>query len=224
MNARLLLATSSAKKIAELRQIFSGLPVALVTPPDLELDLDPEETGSTFEENAQIKAEAFARASGLPSLADDSGLEVDALNGEPGVHSKRYAGPDATDADRIARLLRKLEGVPDDRRTARFRCVMALATPQGTVGTVDGTCEGRIAHAPQGNNGFGYDPIFYLPQLSRTMAELSSEEKNAISHRGRAGQSARHLIHQWLAKGASVSMAGSAVTESPLSHRERGWG
>ncbi|HET7769531.1 MAG TPA: non-canonical purine NTP pyrophosphatase, partial [Chloroflexota bacterium] len=145
---RLLLATSSEKKIAELKEIFAGLPVTLVTPAELGLTLDPEETGATFEQNARLKARAFAAASGLPALADDSGLEVDALGGEPGVYSKRYAGPDASDSDRIAFLLRRLERVPEAQRTARFRCVMALATPEEEIGTVDGTCEGRIGLQP----------------------------------------------------------------------------
>ena len=195
---RLLLGTSSEKKIAELKEIFAGLPVTLVTPSELGLTLDPEETGVTFEENAWLKARAFAGAAGMPALADDSGLEVDALGGEPGVYSKRYAGPDATDADRIAYLLGKLEGVPEGQRTARFRCVMALATPEREVGTVDGACEGRIAFASRGTNGFGYDPIFLLPDRGRTMAELPSIEKHAISHRGRAGAAARRLIERWL--------------------------
>jgi XTP/dITP diphosphohydrolase len=195
---RLLIGTTSAHKLGELRQIFGSLPVQLVTLRDIGLDLDPEETGTTFEENARIKAVAFAQASGLPALADDSGLEVDALNGAPGVYSKRYAGPDATDADRIALLLRNLGGVPDDQRTARFRCVMVLATPKEEVGTVQGTCEGRIVHAPQGSNGFGYDPVFLFPERGLTMAELSADEKNAVSHRGRAGAAARELISRWL--------------------------
>ena len=194
----LLLGTSSEKKIAELKEIFAGFPVTLVTPAELGLTLDPEETGSTFEENARLKARAFAAAANLPALADDSGLEVDALGGEPGVYSKRYAGPDATDSDRIAFLLAKLEGVPEARRSARFRCVMALASPHAEIGTVHGTCEGQIARAPRGGNGFGYDPIFLLPERGRTMAELSSAEKHAISHRGRAGAAARELIERWV--------------------------
>jgi XTP/dITP diphosphohydrolase len=199
LGVRLLLATTSRHKLVELQQIFAGLPVSLVTASDVGLDLEVDETGSTFEENAVLKARAFAQESGLPSLADDSGLEIDALGGEPGVRSKRYAGPDASDADRIALVLRRLEGVPDERRTARFRCAMALATPDALVGTVWGACAGRIGHAPRGRNGFGYDPIFFLPDLGRTMAELTSDQKNAISHRGRAGAAARDLIGRWLA-------------------------
>ncbi|MGI8423187.1 MAG: RdgB/HAM1 family non-canonical purine NTP pyrophosphatase [Chloroflexota bacterium] len=195
---RLLLGTSSEKKIAELQEIFAGLPVTLVTPADVALDLDPEETGATFEENARLKARAFARASGLPALADDSGLEVDALGGEPGVYSRRYAGPDATDDDRIAYLLRKLDGVPAGRRAARFRCVMALATPDADIGTVHGTCEGRIALERRGVNGFGYDPIFLLLEQDKTMAELTSAHKHLVSHRGQAGAAARAMIQRWL--------------------------
>jgi XTP/dITP diphosphohydrolase len=200
---KLLLGTANKGKVSELREIFAGLDVELVTPPEVGLgDMDPEETGTTFAENARLKAVAFATASGLPTLADDSGLEIDALGGEPGVHSKRYAGPDATDADRIALVLRKLEGVPDQKRTARFRCCMALATPHGVIGTVDGTCEGSIGHAPRGTNGFGYDPVFVLAGGTHTMAELPSAEKNQISHRGRAAVEARTLIETALLAGS----------------------
>jgi XTP/dITP diphosphohydrolase len=182
-----------------MREIFASLPVRLVTPHEIGLDLEVEETGATFEANAILKATAFAERSGVTALADDSGLEIDALGGEPGVHSKRYAGPDASDADRIALVLEKLRGVPEGARTARFRCVMALAMPEDVVGTVDGTCEGQIAFAPRGTNGFGYDPIFLLPERGHTMAELPSAEKNAISHRGRAGVAAQALVRRWLA-------------------------
>jgi XTP/dITP diphosphohydrolase len=209
--ATLLLATTSAGKLRELRQLFADLPLRLVAPAEVGLDLDPEETGATFRENAVIKATAFARASGLPSLADDSGLEVDALGGEPGVRSRRYAGPNASDADRIALLLSKLEDVPAGRRNARFRCVMALAEPDRLIGTVEGTCAGRIAPAPRGHNGFGYDPIFWLPEQERTMAELPDHEKNAISHRGRAGAAAHGLIRTWLAGTAGAAGAADAM-------------
>ncbi|HEX2036890.1 MAG TPA: RdgB/HAM1 family non-canonical purine NTP pyrophosphatase [Chloroflexota bacterium] len=209
---RLLLATTSPAKQAELRQILAGLPLTLVTPGQLGLALEVEETGETFAANAILKAEAFAHASGLAALADDSGLEIDALGGAPGVRSHRYAGPQATDADRIALVLRKLEGVPDEARTARFRCVMALATRQGVLGTVEGICEGRIARQPRGEGGFGYDPIFFLPDRGRTMAELLPKEKHAVSHRGRAGRAAYSLIEAWLAGGerAPLQVAPSA--------------
>ena len=209
--ARLLLATNSGGKLRELRAIFAGVPCTLLSPADAGVQLDPEETGATLRENAVLKATAFARASGLLSLADDSGLEVDALGGEPGVHSHRYAGPGATDADRIALLLARLRGVPEGQRSARFRCVMALAAPgapgapvgpDGLIGTVEGVCEGRITFEPRGTNGFGFDPVFWLPERGRTMAALADDEKHAISHRGRAGVAARRLILAWLSNGS----------------------
>ncbi len=181
--------------------MLDGLSVELVTPDDMGLDLDPEETGETFEDNARLKALAFARAAVMPALADDSGLEVDALGGAPGVYSKRYAGPDSRDADRIALLLKNLAGVADAQRSARFRCVIALATPDGVVGTRSGVCDGSIGHAPRGENGFGYDPVFLVQGTGRTMAELSANEKNRVSHRGRAAGAARELIEIWLQSG-----------------------
>jgi len=204
---RLLLATTSQKKLIELRSIFAGLPLTLITLREAGVDTDVEETGATFRENAVLKAVQYAQVTGLPSLADDSGLEIDALGGEPGVRSARYAGPDATDADRIALVLARLGAMPDlpaARRTARFRCVMALAEPQGLIDTVDGACEGLIADAPRGSNGFGYDPIFLLPELGRTMAELTPAEKDALSHRGRAGRAARPLLERWLLESAPL--------------------
>jgi XTP/dITP diphosphohydrolase len=195
---RLLLATSSQKKLAELRSIFAGLPLSLLTLRDAGVEMEVEETGETFRDNAALKAEQYARAAGLPALADDSGLEVDALGGDPGVRSARYAGPDATDDDRIALVLGALDALPDAPRSARFRCVMALADPERLIDTVEGVCEGTIAAAPRGSNGFGYDPIFLLPDLGRTMAELTAAEKDALSHRGRAGRAARPLLERWL--------------------------
>ena len=194
----LLLATNNVHKLDELRQILARLPVVLVSPRQLALDVEVAETGGTFEENAVLKASAFARAAGLPALADDSGLEVDALSGEPGVHSRRFAGEHASDADRIAAVLERLKDVPDERRAARFRCVMAVATPQALIGTVEGRCEGWIAGQPRGGHGFGYDPIFWLPDRSRTMAELAPGEKHAVSHRGRAGAAVCALLGRWL--------------------------
>ncbi|MBI3973183.1 MAG: XTP/dITP diphosphatase [Chloroflexi bacterium] len=196
---RLLLATNNEKKLRELAAVLADLPVELVTPAPLGLTLEVPETGATFEENAALKARGFARASGLPALADDSGLEVDALGGEPGIRSQRYAGPDATDAGRNALVLERLKDVPPSKRTARFRCAMALATPERLAGTVEGTVEGQISAAPRGSHGFGYDPIFWLPARGCTMAELPPEEKNRISHRARAAVAARRLIEHWLA-------------------------
>lgn len=180
---RLLLASNNPGKLVELQALLRGLPVEVTSRPDL-----PEvaETGETFLENAILKACAAATWSGEWALADDSGLEVDALGGAPGVRSRRYAGRDATDAERNARLLARLAKVPDPKRTARFRCVLALMGPDGRVWTAEGVCEGRITHAPRGEHGFGYDPIFQVAGLDRTMAELTPEEKDRLSHRARA--------------------------------------
>jgi len=198
MLRKLLVATRNAGKAREYRELLAGLPVG-VTWLDAEgIALDVEETGATFAENAILKALTYAGASGLWTWADDSGLEVDALGGAPGVLSARYAGPGASDADRYRKLLNQLAGVPWDERTARFRCTVALAGPEGDVRTADGVCEGLIAFGPAGNNGFGYDPVFYLPELGRTMAQLEPEEKHAISHRGRAARSAALLLNEML--------------------------
>ena len=187
---RLLVATRNKGKLRELASLLSGLPMRVVSLDDVGIDDEVEETGATFEENAVLKATAYARASGLTTLADDSGLEVDALGGEPGVRSARYAGPDADDAARVGLLLRRLREAPGGGRQARFRCVIAVAEPDGGARTFAGECEGVIADAPRGRNGFGYDPVFLLPGTGRTMAELSSEEKDAVSHRGMAARRA----------------------------------
>lgn len=189
---RLLIATNNRGKVREYRDILGNLPVELVFPADIGVALEVDETGATYEENAQLKAIAFAQASGLVTLADDSGLEVDALGGEPGVHSHRYAS--GSDADRYRVLLEHLRGVPPAERTARFRCVIVIATPTGDKYTCEGICPGIILDRPRGQGGFGYDPVFYLPELGLTMAELAPEEKNRLSHRGRAGQSARPIL------------------------------
>jgi XTP/dITP diphosphohydrolase len=194
MTNKLLIATHNPGKVREYRELLAGLSLEITYLDAEGISLEVEETGGTFAENAIQKAAAYARASDLWTWADDSGLEVDALGGGPGVHSARYAGPGASDADRRRRLLNALAGVPWDRRTARFRCVVALATPGGEVRTADGMCEGVIAFGPAGNNGFGYDPVFYLPERGATMAQLPPEEKNRISHRGRAAQKAALLL------------------------------
>lgn len=181
-----LLATHNPGKRREYELLLEDLPVKWHLLPDLGIDTDVEETGETFEENAVLKARAYAKISGLPTLADDSGLEVDALNGEPGVYSARYAGPDASDEDRYRLLLHKLEGVPDGERNARFVCVTALALPNGTLVTAEGTVEGHIVRQPRGVGGFGYDPVFYVTEKGGTMAELGVAVKNEVSHRGRA--------------------------------------
>jgi XTP/dITP diphosphohydrolase len=188
----LVVATRNPGKLREVAAILSELGQAVRIRSLAEFPNAPEtpETDRTFEENAIQKARAAALATGLPALADDSGLEVDALGGAPGVHSRRAAGEGASDADRIAWLLERLEGVPPDRRTARFRSVVALAlpSPDGTVQveTFHGSVEGRILDAPRGSGGFGYDPVFLVVELGRSMAELSLEEKNRVSHRARA--------------------------------------
>ncbi len=193
---KLLIATHNNGKVREYRELLEGLPFE-VTYPDAEgIDLEVQETGSSFAENAILKARAFATASGWWTWADDSGLEVDALDGAPGVRSARYAGPGASDRDRYHKLLDALTGVPWDRRSARFRCVVAIASPAGVVQTASGACEGIIAFGPAGTHGFGYDPIFYLPQLALTMAQLPPEIKNRISHRGLAAVAARDILEQ----------------------------
>jgi XTP/dITP diphosphohydrolase len=196
---RLLVATRSAHKLRELRELLAvGPEVELVSPDDVGIPDEPEETGETFETNARLKARFYARRSGLPTLADDSGLEVDALGGDPGVRTRRYAGPDATDAANNAKLLAALAGRPAAERGARYVCVLALALPDdagprdGLAAIVRrGTCRGRIAIAPKGEGGFGYDPIFEPdpePPGGRTLGEWSAAEKNAISHRSRAAR------------------------------------
>ena len=192
--AKLLLATNNPGKAAEYRALLEGCGWELVTPRDLGLHLEVEEAGGDYAENARIKAEAFAKASGLLALADDSGIEVDALGGAPGPLSARFGGDDISDEQRVALLLERLAGVPPEKRSARFRCLIAVARPEGEVSLFEGQCEGRIAEEPRGEGGFGYDPVFLLPERGLTLAELPPEEKNAVSHRGRAARQARVLL------------------------------
>ncbi len=195
---KLLVATHNQGKVREYRELLVELPLE-VTYLDAEgITLEVDETGTTFEENAVLKATTYAEVSGLWTWADDSGLQVDALGGAPGVYSARYAGEGATDADRYRKLLDALTGVSWDQRTARFRCTVALATPGGQVRTADGACEGIIAFGPAGENGFGYDPVFYMPEQNATMAQLPSELKNQVSHRARASQKALGLLREML--------------------------
>lgn len=194
MNDKLLLATTNKGKVNEYRSLLKSLPLQMVTPGELGITTEVEESGDSLEENARLKATALAAESGLVALADDSGLEVDALGGEPGRLSARYAGEGASDSDRVSHLLSRLKDVPWEKRTARFRCVIALATPAGEVKTCSGECRGIIAFEPKGEHGFGYDPIFFLPALNKTMAELSPEIKNQISHRARAARKVRRLL------------------------------
>ena len=197
----LLIATTNENKFREYAPIFRGLPIELRSLRDVGIDEDVEETGATFAENARLKAEFYVARSGLPTLADDSGLEVAALGGEPGVRSHRYAGPNATDADRNTLLLEKLAGVPFHARLARFVCVIALARPGGETELVEGVLPGVIEFEPRGTHGFGYDPLFYVLDEDATLAELPPERKNQISHRARAAQAARAVLERWLAEG-----------------------
>jgi XTP/dITP diphosphohydrolase len=180
----LILASSNAHKAKELTALLDGIRVIPMR--DAGLNLDIEETGTTFAENAMLKARAVFDASGLASVADDSGLAVDALGGRPGIYSARYGGDGATDADRYRKLLRELHEVPDEKRTARFICAMACVLDCETAFVVEGTCEGVILRAPRGENGFGYDPVFLIPERGLTLSEMPPEEKNQISHRARA--------------------------------------
>jgi XTP/dITP diphosphohydrolase len=191
---RLLLATTNKGKAAEYRDLLKGLDFELITLDQAGISREAEENYNTFEENARHKAAFYAELGGLLTLADDSGLEVDALHGEPGVRSSRYAGDNATDSDRVDFLLNKLKDIRQQERTARFRCVIAVARPNGPIETVEGICDGYISLEPRGTNGFGYDPVFYLPDYGKTIAELPPEIKNRISHRGRAAVKARRLL------------------------------
>ncbi len=197
---RLLVATRNRGKLAELEALFAGHPgLELICLADLPPLPEVVEDGETFLANAQKKAREMALASGLPTLADDSGLIVDALDGAPGVYSARFAGEGASDAENNGELLRRLSRVPPESRTARFRCVLALATPDGANGPhTQGDCEGRIVSVPRGANGFGYDPLFEVEGLGRTMAELSSAEKAALSHRGAAARAMKRELSRWL--------------------------
>ena len=179
-----VLATKNEGKIKEIKSILSGEPVRIMGLGDFGPTPEPVEDADTFEDNAYIKAAFYARILGFPALADDSGLAVDYLGGHPGVHSARWAGPEATDEDRVSKLLRELEG--QTNRSAAFVCALVLAVPSGPGLTWVGRVEGEIITSPRGQNGFGYDPVFYYPALDKTFAELTREEKNRVSHRGRA--------------------------------------
>jgi len=188
MRYRLLLATNNKGKVREYRSLLQSLPFDLVTLAEVGITADVEEVGETLEENARLKAIALAPQSLVLAFADEAGLEVKARGGEPGRLSARYAGEGASDRDRVGYLLAKLEGVPWEERSARFRCVIAIAAPDGQVEFCSGDCRGVIALEPKGEQGFGYDPIFYLPELDKTMAELPLEVKNEVSHRGKAAR------------------------------------
>jgi XTP/dITP diphosphohydrolase len=198
---KLLLASNNKGKLVEILALLGDLEVDLVTPSMLGLDFEVSEDGQSYAENAALKGVAYERASGLLTLADDSGLEVDVLNGAPGIYSARYSSqPGATDADRRAYLIEQLIGQPRPWN-ARFRCVIALVFPAGEIRYTEGICPGQIIPEERGQNGFGYDPIFFLPELGKTMAELDLESKNTLSHRARAIQAARPILQEWIKSG-----------------------
>ena len=188
MSVKLILATENEHKVREIRELLSDLDVAVIHLGQLDAAPVLTETGATFAENAREKACAVAHATGELALADDSGLEVDTLGGEPGVRSARWAGEGAGGPELVAKLLRELAQVPDERRRARFVCALSLCAPEGEVGRWEGRVEGVIAHEPRGTGGFGYDPVFLYPEDGMTFAEMAPERKNAVSHRGRALQ------------------------------------
>ncbi len=193
---KLLLATTNQGKAREYRHLLKGLPFEMVTPAEEGIDISVDEQNTSLEENARLKATSYASLSHLITLADDSGLEVDALGGEPGIRSARFAGDGASDKDKVKHLLAKLREVPWEKRTACFKCVIAIAIPAGKTELCHGECHGFITFEPKGNSGFGYDPVFYLPEFDKTMAELPLETKNQISHRGRAAQKACQMLEQ----------------------------
>ena len=193
---KLLLGTNNQAKVREYRSLLQGIPFKMTTLAEQGITTVVNEMGESLEENARLKAVALAEQSQLLTLADDSGLEVDALGGEPGRLSARYAGEGASDEDRIGYLLLRLKDVPWPERSARFRCVIAIAAPGGVVEVCFGECRGFMTFEPRGEEGFGYDPIFYLPELDKTMAELPLEMKNQISHRGQAARKARLVLER----------------------------
>ena len=193
---KLLLATSNPGKIKEYRFLLDGLGYQITTLTEEGITKIVTESGSKYEQNARLKAITYAKLSQFIALADDSGLEVDALDGEPGIKSARFAGKAATDAEKVNLLLARLNGIPWEKRTARFKCVIAIAIPGGRVELCYGECHGMVAFEAKGENGFGYDPIFFLPKIGKTMAELPFEMKNKISHRARASLKARQVLQR----------------------------
>ncbi len=194
---KFVLASHNRGKLKEMQEILGELGVEVVLQSDLGIDLEPEESGATFAENAAIKARAVMEASGLPAIADDSGLCVDALNGAPGIYSARYGGLD-DDTARYRLLLNNLRGATD--RAAHFHTAVVCAFPNGDVLRAEGDCRGTIAFAPRGESGFGYDPVFFVPELRKTFAQLTAEEKNAISHRGNALRAFAVVLKEYLEK------------------------
>src|SRR5881296_996719 len=196
LNRRVVLATLNPAKLRELARLLGDLPIELLSLADIPGATLPEETARTYADNALLKARAAQRLTGCAALGDDSGLEVDALGGAPGVHSARFGGAGLDDAGRVALLLERLRAVPAAKRTARFRCVIALVDEGGGERAVEGVAEGEIAAAPRGDGGFGYDPVFFYPPLGRTFGELSDRDKERVSHRGLAARAARALLRE----------------------------
>ncbi len=203
MGYKLLLATNNQAKVGEYRSLLKNIPVELVTLAEQGITTVVDEVGESLEENARLKATLLAAESQLVALADDSGLEVDALGGEPGRLSARYAGEGASDRDRVNYLLSRLRNVPWEERSACFKCVIAVATPDGEVELCSGECRGIITFEPRGKQGFGYDPVFYLPELDKTMAELPLEIKNQLSHRGQAARKVYQVLKRRLFSASS---------------------
>lgn len=199
MSTKLLVATHNKGKIGELADMMRDLTIEWLRLDDVGVTFEVAETGRTFYENAALKATAYARATGLLTLADDSGLEVDALGGQPGVYTARYGGLGLTSVERYTLLLQNMATVPWPQRTARFKCAIVLANGQGIIDGAEGVCEGMIGWDPAGTGGFGYDPIFYLPDYQQTMAQLSAATKHQISHRGQAIAAIAPLLKQQLA-------------------------
>ena len=195
---KLVLASKNQKKLKELDAILSGMGIEVCLQSEVGIDLDVEETGTTFEENSMLKAKAVMEACGLPAIADDSGLCVDCLNGAPGVYSARYGGEGLDDEGRYRLLLDNMRGL--GARTARFVSVITCCFPNGDVLTARGECPGTIAYAPMGEGGFGYDPVFFIPGLKKTFAQLTAEEKNAISHRGKALEVFKEKLEEYINK------------------------
>ena len=197
MNKQILFATGNEHKMVEIRMILSDIGIPVVSMKEAGIDVDVEENGTTFEENAMIKARQIATlVENTIVLADDSGLEIDYLNKEPGIYSARYAGVDTSYEVKNQMLLDRLEGVPDEKRTARFVCAIAAVFPDGSDSVVRGTIEGIIGHESRGENGFGYDPIFFLPDLGMSTAELETEAKNELSHRGNALKEMKKILSE----------------------------
>ncbi len=196
MRKKVIFATSNENKMKEIREILKDLDLEVLSAKEAGIRMDAEENGKTFEENARIKAMAIAKECEEIVLADDSGLEIDYLNKAPGVYSARFMGEDVSYTVKNKELIRKLEGVEPEKRTARFVCAVAAAFPDGTIEVVRGTIEGRIGYEEKGENGFGYDPIFYVPEYGCTTAELSAKQKNEISHRGKALRKMKDIIKE----------------------------